>query len=123
MPNNPIKGILYKKAKPTSGYFAAPIASNSEVNGVNIFNLNNSVNNSGVKTNQNFSSYGRVIDHYNDGTPSDTSYMYTTPTDNVFFSTKIDPETNKKISNKNLTAEQLKFYKDKINQQIKYNGR
>jgi hypothetical protein len=107
--------IIYKKPKPVSTYPQMKPAYNSEVKAVNNFSMQNTqLNNSNASTKQNFSSHARIIDNYNDGTPSDTSYMYTTPTDNIFFSTKIDPETNQKISNKPLTPEQRKFYQNKI---------
>lgn len=75
--------------------------------------------------NTNFNSSSMLIDDYDDGTPSDTSYMYNTPTENVFFSTAVNPETKQKFGQRQsndkfsqLTPEERKYYQAKIMQEL-----
>jgi hypothetical protein len=75
--------------------------------------------------NTNFNSSSMLIDDYDDGTPSDTSYMHITPTENVFFSTAVNPETNQKFGQRQsndkfsqLTPEERKYYQAKIMQEL-----
>lgn len=75
--------------------------------------------------NTNFNSSSMLIDEYDDGTPSDTSYMHVTPTENVFFSTAVNPETKQKFGQRQsndkfsqLTPEERKYYQAKIMQEL-----
>lgn len=75
--------------------------------------------------NTKFDSSSMIIDDYDDGTPSDTSYMYITPTENVFFSTAVNPETKQKFGQRQsndkfsqLTPEERKYYQAKIMQEL-----
>ena len=86
---------------------------------------NEQLNSKDANTNTKFDSSSMIIDDYDDGTPSDTSYMYITPTENVFFSTIVDPETKQKIGQReashklsHLTPEERKYYQAKIMQEL-----
>ena len=98
----------------------------SQVNAVNNLSVSNKqLNSHDAKSNTTFNSYSRIIDDYDDGTPSDTSYMYRTPTEDVFFSTIVDPETKQKIGQRQsnyklsqLTPEERSYYQNKITQEL-----
>lgn len=98
----------------------------TQVRASNNLNIsNNQLNSKNANTNTNFNSSSMFIDEYDDGTPSDTSYMHITPTENVFFSTAVNPETKQKFgqmqsNNKvsQLTPEERKYYQAKIMQEL-----
>ena len=98
----------------------------SQVNSVNTLGITNKqLNSQDAKSNRAFNSYTRIIDDYDDGTPSDTSYMYVTPTENVFFSTAVNPETKQKFGQRQsndkfsqLTPEERSYYQNKITQEL-----
>jgi hypothetical protein len=67
-----------------------PIADRSQINNVH-------ARESGTGLNDKWADASRVINSYDNGMPNDTSYTYMTPSESFFYSTKIDPQTNRNI--------------------------
>jgi hypothetical protein len=92
--------------------------------------MTQSTSENGSNFNQGFNEYNRTIDVYKNGSPSDTSYMFTSeghnkPFEQVYFSTQLDPKTKqprgeKRINDKfsELTPEERKYYQAKIMQEL-----
>lgn len=92
--------------------------------------MTQSTSENGSNFNQGFNEYNRTIDVYKNGSPSDTSYMFTSeghnkPFEQVYFSTQLDPKTKqprgqKMLNDKfsELTPEERKYYQAKIMQEL-----